>query len=613
MCGINGIFAYRSAAGPVDAAELVRTRDHMAARGPDGAGLWMSTDCRAGLGHRRLSIIDLSATGTQPMISAEGGLVVTFNGEIYNYRDLRRDLESRGRTFFSQSDTEVLLHLYAEEGEAMVLRLRGMFAFAIWDVERGSMFVARDPYGIKPLYYSDDGHTFRFASQVRALVAGGAISRESDPAGLVGFYLFGSVPEPFTCSRDITALPAGATLTVDGSGRHEVRRYHSIAQVYCDAEALSRHHNAVSEVQSQAEIRQALIDSVWHHLVADVPVGAFLSAGIDSGALVGLMRDASQSDIQTVTLSFAEFRGCAEDEAPLASEVAKFYETDHTTRVVTESEFAADLPRILEAMDQPSIDGINTWFVAKAAHELGLKVAVSGLGGDELFGGYPSFMDLPKWVRRLAGPSRVPFLGRLLRIVGEQFGSMLNVSPKAAGLVELGGTYAGAYMLRRGLFMPWELPIVMDRDLAVEGLRRLSPLHSICAAMLPEPSSAFARVASLEASLYMRNQLLRDTDWASMAHSLEVRVPLVDSQLLSAVASTTIATLPEGAGKRLLALSPKRPLPTKISERAKTGFGTPVHEWLQRDERLQAWRRVPQLASPHCPWARRWAYESVAA
>lgn len=187
MCGINGIYAYRGSR-PVDSDELIRIRDHMSARGPDGVGAWISPDNSLGFGHRRLSVIDLSAMGAQPMKSADGRFIVTFNGEIYNYRDLRRHLEGKGRVFFSQSDTEVLLHLYAEKGEAMVHELRGMFAFAIWNAESGSLFVARDPYGIKPLYYSDDGRTFRFASQVRALLAGGAVAGDPVPAGQVGFF-----------------------------------------------------------------------------------------------------------------------------------------------------------------------------------------------------------------------------------------------------------------------------------------------------------------------------------------------------------------------------------------------------------------------------------------
>src|SRR5262245_33907472 len=240
MCGINGIFAYHYAANPVDREELLRTRDYMAARGPDGMGAFLSDHGRVGLGHRRLSIIDLSDAGAQPMASGDGRLVITLNGEIYNYRHLRLGLEARGRNFRSQSDTEVLLHLYAERGEAMVHDLRGMFAFAIWDADRQRLFLARDPYGIKPLYYADDGWTFRFASQVKALLAGGRVSRDPEPAGQVGFYLWGSVPEPFTTYRQIRTLPAGCTAVVDRIGMHTPQCYHSIAAVYCQAESRSR-------------------------------------------------------------------------------------------------------------------------------------------------------------------------------------------------------------------------------------------------------------------------------------------------------------------------------------------------------------------------------------
>ena len=535
MCGINGIFAYHYAANPIDRDELVRTRDHMAARGPDASGAFLSEDGRLGLGHRRLSIIDLSEAGAQPMLSADGRLAVTFNGEIYNYQDLRLRLENKGRVFKSHCDTEVLLHLYAEKGADMVHDLRGMFAFAIWDKEQRRLFLARDPYGIKPLYYADDGWTFRFASQVKALLAGAAISKDPDPAGLVGYYLFGSVLEPYTTHRAIRALPAGATMNVDRLGAHEPKVYSSVAQIYCSAETQAR-QSSKKEDGTHAEVREALLDSVRHHLAADVPVGAFLSAGIDSGALVGLMRDAGQADIQTVTLAFSEFRGRAEDEAPLAEEVARHYGTRHTTRLVTEKEFADDLPRILEAMDQPSIDGINTWFASKAAHELGLKVAVLGLGGDELFGGYSSFRDLPRWVKVFAIPSRLLHFGKLSRTVGQALGKPLGTTSKSAGMIELGGTYSGAYLLRRGLFMPWELNAVLDPHVIVEGLRRLDPLRLIENQLRPFPRSSFARISTLESSLYMKNQLLRDTDWASMAHSLEVRVPLVDHNLLRRIA-----------------------------------------------------------------------------
>lgn len=616
MCGVNGIFAYNRAANPIDRRELLATRDHMIARGPDGAGLWVRDDERVGLGHRRLKIIDLSDTGAQPMRTNDGRFVVTFNGEIYNYRELRRELESKGYIFRSQSDTEVLLHLYVDRGAAMVDALRGMFAFAIWDEAKRELFLARDPYGVKSVYYADDGRTFRFASLVKALLAGGGILRSPDPAGQVGFLLWGSVPEPFTTNRSIRSLPAGCFLVVNQAGVGYPCRYHSIGQVYCDAEAHARLGVPGSFAAEELieKTRDALADTVRCHLVADVPVGAFLSAGIDSAALVGVMRDVGQSSIKTVTIAFEEFRDTAEDEAPLAAEVARTYGAEHRVRVVTEQEFKAELPLILDSMDQPSIDGINTWFVSKAARELGLKVAVSGFGGDELFGGYPSFRDIPRWVARLRAPARVPMLGRIVRRLLLASGLDRRLpSPKAAGMVELGGSFAGAYMLRRGLYMPWELDRLLDSDTVREGLAALRPLDRVREAITPCPSTAFAKVATLESSLYMRNQLLRDTDWASMAHGLEVRVPLVDATLLARIAA--LGPPPAAMPKAGLARAPRRALPEAVVRRSKTGFVVPTGSWIAAENKR---------AAPSAPggrsrkgidsraWARRVLAETVA-
>ena len=605
MCGIAGLYAYHYAANPIDVGELRKIRDHMAARGPDGAGEWQSADRRVGLAHRRLAIIDLSERGAQPMASADGKTIVILNGEIYNYRALRAGLEANGCVFRTQSDTEVLLHLYAAKGADMVHELRGMFAFALWDTDKRGLLLARDPYGIKPLYYADDGWTLRFASQVKALIAGGGVSRDPEPAGWAGFLLFGSVPEPFTIYQDIRALPAGTTLWFDASGPAEPRRYFEVSAVIAAAERQDPGRDG------EQQVRAALRESVRHHLVADVPVGLFLSAGIDSGALLGLMRDVGQQDIHTITLTYEDFRNRHEDEAPLAEMVAARYGSRHTTRVVPEAEFRADLPKIFAAMDQPSIDGINTWFVSKAARELGLKAAISGLGGDELFGGYPSFTDIPRWVRWSALPARIPLLGDLVRHLLGDWPGLAPIHPKSAGLLKYGGTYAGAYLLRRGVFLPWELGRLMDKSVMANGLRRLDPIRHIAAPLHAGPRTPFGKVATLEASHYLRNQLLRDTDWASMAHSLEVRVPLVDATLLREVAPAVLSA--PDAGKRMLAASPRAPLPDAVVARAKTGFGTPIKDWLQRDDRLQRWRHVPQLTVPKCPWARRWAYQLAAA
>ncbi|HEX2678809.1 MAG TPA: asparagine synthase (glutamine-hydrolyzing), partial [Polyangiales bacterium] len=605
MCGVCGIFAYRDSAPRPDLAELRRTRDHMQRRGPDGSGEWASADGRTLLGHRRLAIIDLNERAAQPMQSADGQLAVTFNGEIYNHVELRHELEALGHVFRTTSDTEVLLHLYADRGEKMFDALRGMYAFALWDEKRKGVLLARDPYGIKPLFYADDGSTLRFASQVRALQAGGGISNRVDPAGLVGFYLWGSVPEPFSIREAVRVVPAGSSLWVDGNGAREPRVHFSLARCWSEASA---HPLQLGETGAQERAREALRDSIKHHLVADVPIGAFLSGGVDSGALAALMSEQGGNKLSAITLSFAEFRGSDDDEAPLAAAVAARYGLRHHARRVSQDEFSRDLQGIFDAMDQPTIDGVNSWFVSKATAELGLKVAISGLGGDELFGGYAAFREVPMFVRSMALPARVPLLGKLMRTALGPFTSRVpGLHPKLAGLVEYGDSYAGAYRLKRGLFMPWELRQVLPPELVADGLRKLDPPGRLAALLDPEPSTEFGKLAVLEAAQYMRNQLLRDTDWASMAHSLEVRVPLVDHRLLE-----TLAPLLLGSGvgdhKRVLANAPKRPLPSSICQRAKTGFSTPVQTWMQESRELGSWRRSPLLMRQHCPWARRLAY-----
>ncbi|UYN93264.1 MAG: asparagine synthase (glutamine-hydrolyzing) [Enhydrobacter sp.] len=576
MCGIAGIFAYLDVAPGVDRAELARMNLRMAPRGPDGSRDWFSPDGRVGLTHRRLAIIDLSEGGAQPMHSADGTLTITFNGEIYNYRELRAELQRKGCVFRSDSDTEVILQLYLDRGPAMVEDLRGMFAFGLWDSRTHRLLLARDPLGIKPLYYADDGWTFRFASQAKALLAGGAVSRDPDPAGIVGFHLMGSVPEPFTVWREIRSVPAGAIMTVDAAGPDASLRYYDVAA------SLAR--RAAAPVGDRAgarrDIRAAVQDSVRHHLVADVPVAVFLSAGLDSGALLGTMAELGVRNATAVTLAFEEFRGGPLDEAPLAAEVAARYGARHVVRTIDRAEFERDLPAILDAMDLPTTDGINTWFVAKAAHEAGVKVALSGLGADECFGGYPSFVDVPRSVRLLRPLRFLPGAGALVRrLMSFGISAGIGIHPKAAGLLQYGGNWAGAYLLRRSVYMPWELDRVLDRGLLEEGLRRLAPLARIAGELRAGRSLCdFDRVAALETSLYMRNQLLRDADWAGMAHSIEIRVPYVDPFFLAALPPGDV--MAELDAKAAVADIPVPALPEASRARSKTGFVTPVGRWM---------------------------------
>ncbi len=588
MCGIVSIFAYNNHSG-VDRTELLNIRDHMLSRGPDGAGEWYAYNNRVGLGHRRLAIIDLSERGAQPMQNADGSFVITFNGEIYNYQPLRAQLEAKGYSFKSACDTEVLLHLYAEKGPDMVHDLRGMYAFVIWDARRKELFLARDPFGIKPLYYADDGRTFRAASQVKALLAGGQIDISPDPAGHVGFFLWGHVPEPYTMYKGIRSLPAGTYLRVDEKGEQTLKNFFSIPAIFAKADHSPFQCNAK---EMHEKLREALLDTVRHHLIADVPVGVFLSAGLDSGTLVALSSELAKSRLNTVTLGFREYIDTHDDEAALATLVADFYHTSHQTIWVSKEDFKAETGPLLNAMDQPTVDGVNSYFISKAAAEAGLKVAMSGLGGDELFGSYASFEQIPAMVK-IFGPFRnVPFFGKTFRIVSAGLLKQFT-SSKYAGLLEYGCTYSGSYMLRRGMYMPWELPALLDGDMVREGWRELQTLIRL-EENIKGINSNYLKVSALEICWYMRNQLLRDTDWASMAHSLEVRVPMVDTTLLQTIAP--LLKMSSNPGKRDMAGTPKEPLPQEVVNRGKTGFSVPVRQWLMDGGRKTGERGLKEWA-----------------
>ena len=616
MCGINGILAYGRQAEPPSERQCVAVRDAMAARGPDGKGLYRDPEGRLLLGHRRLAIIDLSDAGAQPMVSADGELAVTFNGEIYNYRELRDELQADGVQLTGESDTEVLLHLYRRDAEGMVDRLAGMFAFALWDRRNATLLLARDPHGIKPLYYADDGSTFRFASSVRALVAGGGISRDPDPTGIVGFLAWGSVPEPNTLHRQIHCLPAGSTLKVSGERVGEPRRYWSAATVYDPPMAVP------GQPELHERVREALLESVSRHLVADVPVGLFLSAGVDSGALLGIAAELHPQPLRTVTLAFEEFRGTSRDEAALAEEVARHYGAEHTTQILTADQVRQDLPRFLDAMDQPTVDGLNVYWISRAVRKAGLKAALSGLGGDELFGGYDSF---PKF-------SRLRRLARLAPIAGA-FSALAVAAPrrqraKLRYLQDALPRPASTYHLLRGLFTPAEIQCLVRPEIWQAAGGSESITRPVEAAWRSTPGLAtldtpWRQTTVAEQCIYMRQQLLRDADWTAMSHGLELRVPLVDRRL-TATLGPRLADSQSGAPKAPLAASPRPSLPPSILSRPKTGFSLPMETWCREAygtaPTLPTWLAGPQqqanirsladrAARGHLHWSRLWALQ----
>ena len=593
MCGIAG-FTRKSGSSKVIAVEAVKLMtDRMAVRGPDADLVW--SDGRTTLGHRRLAIIDLSDRAKQPMVSECGRYIIVFNGEIYNFEAIRNDLIEKGEKFRTSSDTEVLLKLFALEGQQMLTTLRGMFAFAIWDTIASELFLARDPYGIKPLYYSQTEFGLIFASQVKALLASGLISSTPESAGLAGFLLWGSVPEPWTVHRGVLALAPGHFLRVkDGVAGspicwNDIRDFWRVEPRKLSADEL------------RELVQKVVRDSVQAHLISDVPVSMFLSGGVDSAVVVALAAELG-AQIEGITISFSEYVGKANDEAPGARVTASHYGIRLHERLVTRSEFEEDLPRILDAMDQPTIDGINTWFASKAAAERGYKVALSGIGGDELFCGYPSFINVPRLAKFGKLVAAWPHANRLLRYPCAYLAQRL-ANPKIAAIPTFSDSIERTYFLQRALFLPEELPSLMGEAAAAEGLARLggSSLGLV-------PIGAYSDIAAvgiLESTSYLRNQLLRDSDWASMAHSLELRTPLVDCTLLKALAPY-VSDFANGIGKGMLGSSPTKQLPRSITHVAKTGFTLPMREWLLKSTGSSGQLAAGSSTALTSSWARQW-------
>jgi asparagine synthase (glutamine-hydrolysing) len=595
MCGFTGIFLRR----PVDAIalreELLRIRDAMVPRGPDGCGLWMSEDGLAGLAHRRLAIQDLSECAAQPMVDDSTGCCNSYNGEIYNVRELRSQLEARGHRFTSSGDTEVLLRAYLEYGEAMLPMLRGMFAFCIWDPRTRRALLARDPLGIKPLYVAADAHAVRVASQVKALIAGGGVSDlRPSAAGRAGFFLWGHVPEPYTLYRGIEMLPAGTCAWVQGGRLGKPRRYFDLADTL--KKGASEGASGQPAADALQRLRSALSQSVSSHLIADVPVGVFLSAGVDSNAIASLVCDTRPSEsVRTLTLAFDEFRGSASDEGGLAAQCAEIIGTEHQTHRIGQQDFADEIERILRAMDQPTIDGINTYFVVRAARQSGLKVVLSGVGGDELFGGYGYTARIGALRRWSMVPAALPGFGRAMRLLGGPLARALG-KPKAASIVEFSNDTASAYLLCRSLMLPWELPSVMEPDEARDGLAELNMLESM-RTTIHGIRDLSLQLCALDFTYYLRNQLLRDSDWASMAHSVELRTPLVDAWLLQDIMQVRAAGLLATKADFFSVVNPA--VQKLLHRRPKTGFSIPVTLWMSKELRRSAGR-----GNPYRTWAR---------
>ncbi len=527
------------------------------------------------MGHRRLSIIDLDQRASQPMQSRCGRYVIVYNGEIYNYKNIRQELSCKGVTFETNSDTEVLLELFRNYGEDMLKHIRGMFAFTIWDSFEKRAFAARDAYGIKPLYIAKANNTIFIGSQVKALLASGLIDLSPDMVGQAGFWMLGSVPEPHTLYRDIKALPAGNCLWIEYGSIVRQRCWFDISNIW--REAANEGTARFSESDIKKYVSECVRESVAFHMIADVPVAVFLSGGIDSGAISGLMIECGAKNLIGITISYEEYRGQSRDEVPVASLIASHYGIRHHVRIVSREEFLMDLPRIMDAMDQPSIDGINTWYASKAVKELGLKVVVSGVGGDELFLGYNLFNRLPNLVRSWRNISRVPGIYTLASyLMSKKAVSSGKSRWKLAP--EWLKSIPRAWWLIRSSMSPAdaEFALGVKPNTLLNDFNPEEWIQWMTGPLADDPTFALAQI---ESTTYLRNQLLKDSDWASMDHSIELRTPLVDAKLLYSI-KDILPHMHRFKGKILLAESPKNPLPKEIINRRKTGFSIPISDWI---------------------------------
>ena len=560
---------------------LVRIRH----RGPDdeGRALFLEKghlDNGCGFVHTRLSILDLSAAAHQPMSSDDGRFTIVFNGEIYNFLHLRLELERDGVQFVSRSDTEVILKLFQRYGPKCVERLEGMFAFAIWDSQQRSCFLARDPLGIKPLYIWRVGRSLAFASEVGALLAADLETPHLSEEGLKSYLLFGSAQEPLTPIKGIESLPAGSTLTWnDGESRIEQ---------FWDLRFGSE---AIDEGAAVKLTRAALDESIRRHFVSDVPVGILLSGGIDSTAIVALAQANGFENLDTFCISFDDPHL---DEGPIAQRTAQHFGTRHHECRLDRGLRELRFHEYLAALDLPSCDGFNSFCATKFTRAAGIKVLLSGLGGDELFGGYPTFSRLPQLLSLSEHTKRLGPLRSLFATAGKTLPSARL--QRLAAYASSAGDIESAYLGARGIFGLDEADTLIRHYTGRPPKTARTPLRP--KALPPQPT-LLDSVSYLETTRYMRNQILRDSDVFSMANGLELRVPFSDHRLYAAVGKLPAAIRLQ-PNKRLLTQAVGN-IPPWVLERPKRGFTLPLERWFPGLHSLDAWAPL-QLRT----WYRRW-------
>jgi asparagine synthase (glutamine-hydrolysing) len=583
MCGVAGLLGRVS---PPNLDALARMSAAMAHRGPDGSGTWQSpVDARGWgvmLGHRRLSILDLSPAAAQPMIDDESHDTVVLNGEIYNYVELRERLAAAGHRFRSSGDTAVMLRALSVDGLRALRSLRGMFAFGLWDASERTLALARDPLGIKPLYLASNPDpagewALAFASEVRAILASGLLGTPSlDPSAVASVVWNGFVAGPKTAVSGIELLSPGQVRVFDDRGRERLREDYWVIP-----------ERPAPEPTDEPGVARALADCVRTHLASDVPLGIFLSGGVDSSAVASLAQRASATPVHTFTLAFEEEEF---NEAPAARRISEAIGTRHEEVILTQERFVSELEAALDSLDQPTFDGLNAYYMSRAVREAGLKVALVGTGGDELFGGYTSFRDLPVIMRWSRGVRWMPLAVQIA--VARGAAAAMSRSPgaippqtrwaKLPDMVRRADDLLSLYQFAYALFLPgFQRELLADPAAGglVDGLPAPMRAHLALATRSRTPLSA---ISVMEQRLFLGERLLRDNDAASMGASIEQRLPLVDQVLFEAIDSLPDAVRYRPLGRKdLLRRTGLGGLDPALFERPKSGFVLPYDRWIR--------------------------------
>lgn len=583
MCRFAGIVDSKN---PSREESIIKMRDSMFRGGPDDHGLYLDDRMSLAFGFRRLSIIDLSIQGHQPMSGLDGQVVLMFNGEIYNFRALRKELASKGYKFRSTSDTEVVLYSYLEWGKDCFVKFNGMFAIAIYDKRSNVLILVRDHAGIKPLYYCVRNNSLFFASEVRAFKALQPNWAEH-PDWKKAFLIFGFLPAPFTTLQNVVSLPKGSFVEV---------QLNSFATTLQLIDRPTYKYSIYNKNEAVRELSLTLEKAVERHLISDAPIGLFLSGGLDSSILTLLARKYAPQQLQTLSIDFEDQRY---SESYYQELIINRTGANHQSFTVTKEDFLSSLPDILCAMDQPSHDGINTYFISKFANSVGLKVALSGLGADELLGGYPSFqrsqlMNLRKWIPEF-----------IFHLMGYSPNERLKKIKYLSGNGDL-----GFYLFNRGFFHPRQVAEILGCSEG-EVKRVLKEFE----ATIPDNVKnllPLERVSYLEVNFYMQNQLLKDSDYMGMWHGLEIRVPFLDKELMELIFTIdpTVRYSPSRY-KYLLIQTFQHILPTEILHRPKQGFTFPFEDWM-RDVDFgdsESDKLVRQLNTRKIHWSRYWSYK----